>query len=154
MLRQWLPLALLLGISLWITTRQTRVAAPDATSETVAPPFTVCGKGRSDNCVVDGDTIRLGQRAIRIVGIDAPELHPPRCLEEARKGLEAQSRLLQLLNQVPFRLTGAAGRDEYGRELHNLVRVRADGTVASIADDLVASGTVRPYLRGPRDPWC
>jgi len=24
----------------------------------------------------------------------------------------------------------------------------------SIADDLVATGTVRPYLHGTRDPWC
>ncbi|MFC0590119.1 thermonuclease family protein [Novosphingobium aquiterrae] len=152
--RTWLPLAAIVAISIWLGVRETAVPAPDASSETVSPAFTVCGKGRATNCVVDGDTIKLGQRSIRIIGIDAPELHPPRCLDEAKKGLEAQSKLLAVLNRGSFSLTGPAGRDEYGRELFNLVRVPPGSSVQSIADEMVASGTVRRYAGGARQPWC
>lgn len=152
--RTWLPLTGLIGVSIWLGVRDAVVPAPDAGSETVSPAFTVCGKGRATNCVVDGDTIKLGQRSIRIVGIDAPELHPPRCLDEAKKGLEAQARLLTALNRGSFSLTGPAGRDEYKRELFHLVRRQPDGKVQSIADEMIASGTVRRYTGGARQPWC
>ena len=46
-------------------------------------PFTRCGTGNSTNCVVDGDTLRIGARRIRLIGIDAPELHSPACPTEA-----------------------------------------------------------------------
>lgn len=39
---------------------------------------------------IDGDTFGIGGQRIRIIGIDAPEIHPPRCLDEARLGLAAQ----------------------------------------------------------------
>lgn len=118
--------------------------------------FVRCGQRGSANCVPDGDTIIMGPRRIRIIGIDAPELHPSRCPAEAQRGEAAANQLLALVNQGPFTLAGPNPpvRDEYGRELHHLLRARSDGSVQSLADDLVATGTVRPYLRGPRDPWC
>ncbi|MFM5885985.1 MAG: thermonuclease family protein [Novosphingobium sp.] len=152
--RTWLPLAAIVAISIWLGVRDAAVPAPDAASETVAPSFTVCGKDRATNCVVDGDTIKLGQRSIRIIGIDAPELHPPRCLDEAKKGLEAQAALLAELNRGSFALTGPAGLDQHKRELFHLVRRQPDGKVQSIADAMVASGTVRRYDGGARQPWC
>lgn len=155
-LKTWLPLAAIIGVSIWLGFRDTAVPAPDAQSETISPPFTVCAERHGANCVVDGDTIRLGARTIRLLGFDAPELHPPRCMDEARKGLEAQARLLQLLNSGPVKLTGAnpLGQDEYGRELAHLVRVRPDGSFDAIESEMIASGTVRAYTGGARLPWC
>ena len=65
-------------------------------------------------------------------------------------------RLLDLLNQGPFVLAapGANAHDGYGRELRHVLRGRADGSVQSIADDMVASGAARAYQRGARLPWC
>ena len=157
-LRWWLATGLLVA-ALWYWFGSTRIAPeriPEGPQEVLKGPFTRCGKGRSATCVVDGDTILIGQRTIRVIGIDAPEIHPPRCPDEARKGEAAAQGLLALMNQGPVTLAGPTPpvRDEYGRELRHLLRARPDGTVQSLADDLVTSGLVRPYLRGPRDPWC
>lgn len=157
-LKWWLGAALLSGLC-WYFLTDTRIGPtelPIGPSEQVNDTFVRCGQRGSSNCVPDGDTILLGRRRIRIIGIDAPELHPSRCLAEAQQGEKAANQLLKLVNQGPFTLAGPspAGFDEYGRELKHLLRARPDGTVQSLADDLVASGLVRPYLRGPRDPWC
>lgn len=155
-LRRWLPLVALAAICLWLGYREAAVPAPDPQSETIAPPFTICAERSATNCVVDGDTVKVGARTIRLLGFDAPELHPPRCVEEARMGLEAQTKLLTWLNQGPVRLTGPhpLERDDYGRELAHLVRVRPDGSIEPLADHMIASGTVRRYLGGARQPWC
>lgn len=156
--KPWLATALVIA-GCWYLARIWGDPAPEpprADSELVTGRFTRCGAGAAANCVVDGDTIVVGARKIRVLGIDAPEIHPPRCDAEARQGEAATAQLLALVNQGPFYLTGPTppARDEYGRELHNLVRVRTDGSVQSLADDLVASGTVRVYLHGSRVGWC
>ena len=157
-LKPWLLTGLLIAAS-WYLARWWGDPAPEpprADSELVSGRFTRCGMGAAANCVVDGDTIVVGARKIRVLGIDAPELHPSRCPAEAQLGEAAARQLLALVNQGPFHLTGPAApvRDEYGRELHNLVRLRSDGSVQSIADDMVASKTVRVYLHGSRAGWC
>ena len=35
--------------------------------------FTRCGRGRGYYCVVDGDTFKLGNTSVRVVGIDTDE---------------------------------------------------------------------------------
>ena len=50
--------------------------------ERVSEHFTRCGPGRGHACVIDGDTIRLGDRKIRIIGIDTAEV-VARCPAEA-----------------------------------------------------------------------
>lgn len=157
-LRWWLGAAILVG-AMWYFVGQQRIGPdrlPAGPSEVLNGPFTRCGKGRSVACVVDGDTIMIGQRTVRVIGIDAPELHPARCPDEAQQGEAAAQLLLTLVNQGPVTLAGPTPpvRDEYGRELKHLLRARPDGSVQSLADDLVASKLVRAYLRGPRDPWC
>lgn len=132
-------------------------ALPASGGEQLTGPFRRCGQGHGGaGCVPDGDTIELGPRAIRIIGIDAPELHPARCPAEQAQGEAAARHLLMLLNQGPFTLAGPVPvvRDEYGRELRHVLRARPDGSVQSIADDMVASGLARPYLHGQRQPWC
>lgn len=155
-LQRWILPVLFVFIFAWTyySALPEQATAPDASSLRVDPPVTACGAGRSTVCVVDGDTIKIDARSIRIIGIDAPELHPPRCVQEAQQGLAARDKLVTLANQGPFFLTGSGARDEYGRELFNLVRLRADKSVQSLADDLIASGLVRRYESGSRRPWC
>jgi len=123
--------------------------------ERVNEHFTRCGPGRGHACVIDGDTFKLGQRKIRIIGIDTPEVDA-RCPEEARRAEQATAELRRLLNQGPFRMSGRIGdqKDRYGRDLRALTRIRPDGTEQSIAEDMRASGLARRYLGGFRGGWC
>lgn len=122
--------------------------------ERVTASFTRCGRGRGHACVVDGDTFKLGERKIRIIGIDAPEVHG-QCAEERRLAERATARLQSLLNQGPFTMTGRIGdmQDRYGRDLRAVSRERGDGTVQSIASDMREAGLARRYL-GYKASWC
>lgn len=124
--------------------------------EPVSANFTRCGRGRGAACVIDGDTFRLGGRRIRIIGIDAPETHPPRCAAEARLGEQATAKLQALLSERPFELVAPVYRstDMYGRELRVVRRVRADGSREDIAEAMRKSGLARRYLGGFRSGWC
>ena len=51
--------------------------------ERISLSFTRCGPGRGHACVIDGDTFKIGERKVRVIGIDAPEVEA-RCPEEAR----------------------------------------------------------------------
>jgi hypothetical protein len=124
--------------------------------EPVSANFTRCGPGRGAACVIDGDTFKLGTRKVRIIGIDAPETHPPRCAEEARLGEQATAKLQALLNERPFELVAPIYRDHdmYGRELRVVRRLMPDGSHASIAELMRKSGLARRYLGGFRMGWC
>jgi endonuclease YncB( thermonuclease family) len=123
--------------------------------ERVAAHFTRCGPGRGHACVIDGDTFKIGQRKVRIIGIDAPEVYA-RCPAEARLAEQATATLQALLNQGPFEMAGRLGdmTDRYGRDLRMVRRPRADGSVQSIAEDMRESGLARRYLGGLRGGWC
>ncbi len=123
--------------------------------EPVSRTFARCGSGHSAACVVDGDTIRLGQRRIRIVGIDTPE-REARCLAEARAAEAAAARLQELLSERPFEMLGRidAPTDRYGRELKSLRRLNLDGSTQSIGGILREEGHARRYLGGLRSGWC
>ena len=123
--------------------------------EQVNEHFTRCGPGRGHACVIDGDTFKLGDRKIRIIGIDTAEVDA-RCPEEARLAEAATVELRRLLNQGLFRMVGRIGgqKDRYGRDLRALTRIRPDGTEQSIAEDMRASGLARRYLGGFRSGWC
>ena len=125
--------------------------APERVSET----FTRCGRGRGHACVIDGDTIKLGQRKIRIIGIDAPEAANPQCPAEAVKAEAATAKLQALLNQGPFEMTGRFDdmKDRYGRDLRALNRPNADGTSTSIAEEMRKSGLAQRYV-GMKSSWC
>ena len=105
--------------------------------------------------MVDGDTFKLGQRKIRIVGIDAPETHSAKCPDEARLGEAATAELMRLLNQGPFDMAGRIDdmSDRYGRDLRVVTRTQSDGTTQSIAEDMRASGLAHRYL-GRKSNWC
>jgi endonuclease YncB( thermonuclease family) len=111
--------------------------------------FDFCHKGRGHNCVVDGDTFRLGGKRIRIADIDAPETYEARCASERALGNRATRRLKQLLESGTITLRGI-DRDEdiYGRKLR---RVFVNG--ANIGRQLVQEGLARWYAGGRRS-WC
>ncbi|MBA3666743.1 MAG: thermonuclease family protein [Sphingomonas sp.] len=146
-------------LSAWPTLDPALVEPPgflSADPERVNDHFTRCGPGRGHACVIDGDTIKIGQRKVRIIGIDTPETHPARCAEEARLGEAATAELQRLLNQGAFDMTGRVfnDHDRYGRDLRAITRRRADGSIQSIADDMRASGLARRYLGGFKVGWC
>lgn len=117
----------------------------------LAAEVPACSAGRSSLCVVDGDTLRLRGRVVRIQNIDAPETHGPSCAAEAELGRRATERLAQLLaaDQVELvRIEGERDKDRHGRLLR---RVVVDGGDAG--DMLVAEGLARPW-DGRRHPWC
>ena len=124
--------------------------------ERVDERFTRCGPGRGHACVIDGDTIKLGQRKIRIIGIDAPELHSPQCPEEARLAEAATVKLQDLLNQGPFDMVGSVTRDKdrYDRDLRAINRANPDGSTTSIAEEMRSSGLAHRYAGGFKLGWC
>lgn len=98
---------------------------------------------------VDGDTLRCGAERVRVVGLDAPELHGARCPAELRLARAATARLDGLAARgVTLR---PMGRDRY-RRLLAVVRTRDGRDVASV---LIREGLARPYDgRGRRRGWC
>lgn len=130
------------------------ISASSATASPLSPDtqsaeFSICGKRRRVNCVVDGDTFWFHAKKIRIADIDAPELSPPRCEFERAKGEAAKKRLLALLNGGKFSIT-STGRDHdrFGRDLRIITRNgRSIGTV------LVEENHARRW-DGGRRPWC
>lgn len=119
--------------------------------ERVEARFTRCGQGpRSPACVVDGDSFRLGSRAVRITGIDAPELGGASCPAERALGERAADRLVALLNEGPVDLVAHRfhGTDRYGRDLRGLTR---DGR--SLGDVLQDEGLAHRYV-GMKRSWC
>lgn len=118
--------------------------------ETASGRFVRCRRGERVDCVVDGDTFRMGGDTIRIADIDTPETHPPRCAAEARKGEAATERMRELLSAGPFVMEPQPrARDKYGRKLAVVSR---DGV--SLGAQLVEEGLARPYAGGKRRGWC
>ena len=148
-----------IALTIWPTLDPALVEPVDflaSAPERIDATFTRCGRGRGHACVIDGDTIKLGSRKVRIIGIDTPEASDPQCAEEARLGERATAELQRLLNEGPFTMVGRSfnDRDRYGRDLRALSRTRPDGTVQSIADDMRESGHARRYLGSARGGWC
>lgn len=123
--------------------------------ERVAANFTRCGPGRGEACVIDGDTIKLGNRKIRIIGIDTAEVDA-RCPKEAALAEGATVYLQKWLNEGPFEMVARLDdpTDRYGRELRALRRLGQDGTYRSLAAEMRDSGLARRYMGGFRRSWC
>lgn len=121
-----------------------------ARPERISATFTRCGQGRSMACVVDGDTIRLGSRRVRLIGIDAPELRDAQCPAELALANRSADRLLALVNQGEFDLVGHRFRDRdgHGRDLRTAWRGDS-----SLGDVLIAEGLAKRYY-GSKGGWC
>ncbi|MEC8715696.1 MAG: hypothetical protein VXY04_10795 [Pseudomonadota bacterium] len=117
--------------------------------------FTRCGRGRGYYCVVDGDTFKLGNTSVRVVGIDTAEVDAE-CPAEAVQA-EASTKALQAwLNRGPFRMTHRLDEpiDRYGRSLRTVYRLRPDGSEDRLADFMRNEGGARGYWGGGRGEWC
>ena len=117
--------------------------------------FTRCGRGRGYYCVVDGDTFKLGDTSVRVVGIDTAE-RDAECPVEAVQA-EASAKALQgWLNRGPFRMTHRLDDpiDLYGRSLRTVYRLRPDGSEDRLADFMRREGGARGYWGGGRGEWC
>ena len=103
--------------------------------------FTLCGEKGSAACVIDGDTLAIGKRRIRLSGYDAPEIDGA-CEAEKAKAREARAALQTWLNAGQFLLDGGEEppRDQYGRELRGARRVAPDGGEEWLAEHMVAQG--------------
>lgn len=104
--------------------------------------------------VVDGDTVRVVETRIRLVGFDAPELHS-RCPAERILAEAARAELTANATQLRFTLVDCTGTN-YGR-LCAVATFRDNSYPYS--DYLIAKGLARAYscsaTRCPkREPWC
>ncbi len=124
-------------------------ALPAAAATAITASFAFCSNGGQDDCVVDGDTFRVGGEKVRIAGIDAPETSPSRCPREAELGRAATEELHRLLNGGAITLVPIdRDRDRYGRLLREVTVNGAD-----VGETMIAAGVARPYAGGRRS-WC
>jgi len=98
--------------------------------------------------VIDGDTLRVGGRRVRMAGLDAPELHG-RCAEETRLAQAAAARLRDLVaDGVVLQLLGS-------ERWHRQLAVVRDLAGRDLAEILIRDGLARRYDgRGRRGGWC
>jgi len=105
--------------------------------------------------VIDGDTIKLAQRATggtinaRLVGFDAPETFEPGCAAELELGQKATQRLQVILARGQDIRPTPLGFDRFGRQL---LRLSVDGR--DLADIMIAEGLAVAYDGGRRINWC
>ena len=123
--------------------------------EVVSARVTICADQRADACVLDGDTLMLGPRRIRLTGYDAPEIRGE-CEAERLLARRATIALADWLSEAPFAMDGGADppRDKYGRELR-AVR-RGDGLSREWLDEhMTDAGLARRsgWGAGTAD-WC
>lgn len=118
--------------------------------EQVTATFTLCGPDSGPACVIDGETVKLGDRTIRITGIDAPDLVAPKCAAEGALAKRSAERLVQLLNAAPFDMVAHRLQmlDRHGKYL--MVLRRND---ESIGARLIDEGLAHRYM-GVKYGWC
>lgn len=111
-----------------------------------APLFGQCYNSDSANCVLDGDTIRVGGETVEVAGVKAANIHGAKCEDERSHGIDAAMRLAGLLNSGKVSL-GRAFTDPLGRAVRE-VRVNGQAIAPTLIDDGVAH---RP---DDDDGWC
>ena len=95
--------------------------------------------------VIDGDTLHVDGKKIRLTGIDAPELSQTCRDAQAREwscGQAAKARLIELVSRGKVACT-ARGRDRYRRTL----AVCSAGGTADLGEALVRAGYAVSYTR-------
>ena len=140
-------LALVLGA--WLLLRD--VLQPPPPVSAVDRRFGICGERGGVACVIDGDTLAIGQRRLRLTGYDAPELEGA-CEAERTKARAARTELHAWLAKGRFSWTGGAEppRDQYGRELREARRGDA-----LLADHMIDAGLAEGSGWGAeRVEWC
>lgn len=110
--------------------------------------------------VVDGDTVDFNvdmgfhitvQDRFRLNGIDTPELHAsdPTVRAAAVAAKEALTNLLASATTITIQTQKNEG-DKYGRWLVTIQITKADSTVVSVVDWMLANGYGKPYDGGAK----
>lgn len=126
--------------------------------------------------VYDGDTVRLVFRLAsadcagrgapqaplvqwpaRLVGYDAPEMHPRRAAAthdaEAAAAIAARTALVAAIGHTGMVIASAQGFDKYGRILVDLRRYADGAGGATISSEMIAAGHGRPYSGGKKEEF-
>lgn len=99
---------------------------------------------------IDGDTLAIGDRRVRLMGFDAPEARGAKCPAERLLAAAAKLRMrMALASPERVRLVLSGRRDRYGRELGRLL---IDGE--DVAAIMIREGLAHPYSGGRRQGWC
>jgi len=99
------------------------------------------------NCVLDGDTIRVGSEWADIAGLEAPAIQGAACGDERVSGIDAAVRLADLLNSGKVTVS-APFSDQYGRPVR---KVEVNGK--DVTKAMISAGVARAYIGKKRD-WC
>ena len=132
-----------------------RAGFPMSPGERVTASFALCDTpGYAVNCVVDGDTFRMGTRRIRIEGIDTAE-REGRCEAETAQASASTDALMQWLARGPFEMLrqDETPYDQYGRELQTVWRTADNGARDDLADFMIREGGAHVY-QGRKLSWC
>ena len=107
--------------------------------------------------VIDGDTVKVratiwvGQEvdvAVRLAGVDAPELFHPKCAAEKARALKARSFVEGFFAGGEARLYDV----HYGKYAGRVVARVENGAGKDLSSDLLAAGLAAPY--SARRGWC
>lgn len=99
------------------------------------------------NCVIDGETIRVGGDTVKIAGMRAPKIRSARCDAEEQRGVKAIEELTALLNSGKV-TTGDEVREPDG-QLRTQVFVGGQDVAAAM---IAASAAREPGSIPPS--WC
>ena len=108
--------------------------------------------GSNVTCVVDGDTIWLSGRKLRLKGFDTPETNTHVCggLREVELGKRARDRLVELLNASDWTVE-YRGEESNEPKARELVTIRIAGR--DVGQILTDEHLARKWPNGP-EWWC
>ena len=119
----------------------------DPAAAAKAARFEQCYNANGANCVVDGDTIYVGGEKVQIAGIEAPAIQDAKCEAERSRGIDATTRLSDLLNGGNVTVSRTF-RDASGRTVR---KVLVNGEDAG--QTMISAGVAREA--GSNEPdWC
>lgn len=110
----------------------------------------MCGSARRHTCIVDGDTIWLDGKNLRLMSFDTPEPHSAICGGAAEVALakRASARLRELLNGNPWTVE-TFGIDGTGKRILATIRIRG----RNVGDILIEERLARRWPDGD-EWWC
>jgi endonuclease YncB( thermonuclease family) len=147
----WLAVAGIVLFALAIATATMGLSAITGGDGSAAAPavnaakFGDCTGG--PNCVIDGETIRVGGDTVKIAGMRAPKIRSARCDAEEQRGVKAVEALTALLNSGKV-TTGGQVREPDGQMR---TQVLVDGQ--DVAAKMIAASMARETGSVPPS-WC
>ena len=120
----------------------------DPAAASKAARFEQCYAAEGGNCVADGDTIHVGGEKVEIAGMEAPLIQGAKCDAERTRGIDATTRLSDLLNSGNVTVSRAFRDPLSGRTVR---KVLVNGT--DVADTMTSDGAAREAGSSVPD-WC